>query len=143
MRYILSIFLFICFETSYAQTATAENLKSDATFVGKKTDSAVYLSSKKNAEFPGGKTGWQKFMSRNLHWPGPDDSPEAGNVIISFTVMADGSLSDIKVVGEPAGLVRAATNLIKRSPKWIPAEEDGRKVAAHITQPINSSVMSY
>ncbi|RZJ69922.1 energy transducer TonB [Flavobacterium sp.] len=85
-------------------------------------------------EFPGGIDKFYKFVKDNFR--APDDTP-GGRMIISFVVEKDGSLTDIKVP-RPAGpgTAEEAIRMLKRSPRWVPAEQNGRKVRCMFTLPI-------
>lgn len=61
-----------------------------------------------------------------------------GQVVVSFVVMEDGSISNprIKKSVDPM-LDKEALRLIKDMPKWIPAKQDGKNVACEYSLPIN------
>ena len=59
-----------------------------------------------------------------------------GTVVVQFIVDKNGMLSDIQAISGPAQLQNAAVDIIKQSPKWIPAVQFGRKVKSYKKQPI-------
>lgn len=85
-------------------------------------------------EFPGGMEKFYKFVKDNFRTP--EDTP-GGRMIVSFVVEKDGSLTDIKVP-RPAGpgTAEEAIRMLKRCPRWVPAEQNGRKVRCMFTLPI-------
>lgn len=86
------------------------------------------------ARFPG---NWSSFLQDKLEYP--EYAQEAGiqgSVVIRFVVNVNGVVSDVKVVSGPKELRDEAVDAIKKSGKWIPAEQSGKKVKAYKTQVI-------
>lgn len=86
-------------------------------------------------EFPGGIDKFYKYVSTNFERPEDEGFP-GGRLIVSFVVEKDGSLTDIKVRDIGYGTKAAAEKLLKRCPKWTPAEQNGKKVRCSYTLPI-------
>ena len=64
----------------------------------------------------------------------------AGRTDIFFMVGSDGNISDIRLYRSVEySLDEEAIRLIKQSPKWEPAFQNGRKVNAYRRQPITFS----
>jgi protein TonB len=59
-----------------------------------------------------------------------------GTVVVQFIVDKDGTISNISAVSGPELLQEAATEVIKKSPNWTPASQNGRKVKSYKKQPI-------
>ena len=60
-----------------------------------------------------------------------------GRVTLSFTIKADGSLSDVKVLrGVDPALDQEAVRVVKSSPKWTPGKQRDRAVAVSYTFPV-------
>ena len=83
-------------------------------------------------QFPGGDTELlsyvNEYVRNNYPWPAEPYGVE-GNVFVSFTVEADGSLSNIKVLkGLGFGCDEVALELVKAMPKWEPAMNRGEAV---------------
>ena len=96
------------------------------------------------SEFPPSvdKDEWRRFMERNLtsvvESMGTKGAP-AGTYVteVEFIVEKDGSLSDIKVLKHPGyGLDKKVLDIMKDSPKWKPAIQNGRAVRAYHKQPV-------
>lgn len=86
-------------------------------------------------EFPGGISKFYAFVSNNYQSPEEDVK---GRVIVSFVVEKDGSLTDIKVLKDIGyGTGPEAIRVLKRSPRWTPAEQNGKKVRCSYQLPIN------
>lgn len=104
-------------------------------------------------QFTGGSRQWQKYLLGNLNTDLavkyvklPRKQAEASEtVLVTFTVNIDGTLADIKVIGDtkdihPA-LVNEALRVINKSPKWTPGTIFGEKCKMNITQPVIFQVM--
>ena len=90
------------------------------------------------AEFPGGPGAWKRYLERNLQYPGQaTDNNTEGVVRVQFVVDADGNISEVKALNDPGdGLAEEAERIIKKGPKWKPAEQNGRKVKCRQIQAI-------
>lgn len=82
------------------------------------------------AEFPGGQLEWKRYLQKNLQYP--PSAIEKGNesiVRVQFVVDTDGNISEVEALNDPGdGLAEEAVRIIKKGPKWKPAEQNGRKV---------------
>ena len=71
-------------------------------------------------------------MERTLNRDLPvENGAPAGRyaVTVSFVVSRDGSISDVKAENDPGyGTAEEAVRIIKKGPKWTPAELNGYKV---------------
>ena len=87
-------------------------------------------------EFPGGLSQFYKYIGKN--YKVPDIKGLNGKIIITFVVEKDGSLTDIKVLRDIGyGTGAEAIRVLKKCPKWIPGEQDGKKVRVIYTLPIS------
>lgn len=70
------------------------------------------------------------YISENLQYPeNPKELGIEGVVSVSFTVKADGTIGNIKINRSvDPDLESEAIRLVKKMPKWIPAEENGTPV---------------
>lgn len=98
----------------------------------------VFTKVENPADFPGGISGWTRFLERNLTYPqSAIDNEIQGVVKLQFIIDRDGSISNIEALNDPGyGLAEEAIRIIKKSPKWIPAEQNGRKVIYRTIQSI-------
>ena len=84
------------------------------------------------AEFPGGQSGWIRYLERTLNRDLPvENGAPSGKyaVVVSFVVSRDGSISDVKAENDPGyGTREEAVRVITRGPKWKPAVQNGRNV---------------
>ena len=92
------------------------------------------------AEFPGGTGAWTKYLKNNLDANTPVDngaSEGTYQVIVRFIVSKDGSISDVVAETKHGyGMEAEAMKIIKKGPRWTPAQQNGRMVNAYRRQPI-------
>ena len=98
------------------------------------------LCIEKEAEFKGGQEGWAAFLRKNLdaNVPVRKGAPVGYHRAMAlFVVGADGSISDIKILHDPGfGMGAEFIRILKKSPKWVPAQQYGRNVKAYRKQPL-------
>lgn len=90
----------------------------------------VFTKVENPAEFPGGTEAWRRYLERNLQYPDrATDNGTQGTVRVQFVVDKEGNISEVKALNNPGdGLAEEAERIIKKGPKWRPAEQNGRKV---------------
>ncbi len=96
----------------------SEELKADDPF-------RIYTSVEKAPEFPGGKTGFDNYINQGVKL---EKGSKAGatDVVVSFIVEKDGSLTDIKIIeGFSDFFNNEALRLLRQSPKWTPGMKNG------------------
>ena len=90
-------------------------------------------------QFPGGFAGLMQYLKTNVHYP--EDAKEAGaqgNVIVSFIVEKDGSISNAKVTKPTnSSLDEEALRVISAMPKWTPGKQNGEAVRAKYSLPVS------
>ena len=92
----------------------------------------------KDAEFPGGNSAIAQFIVDNVQYP-----PKAmrrnwqGQIIVTFIVETDGTLTDIQAQNGKKVLRQEAERLIYIMPRWTPGEANGKIVRTRCTLPIN------
>lgn len=96
------------------------------------------------AAYPGGDKAWIRFLQLNLDAgvPAKKRAPVGVyTVVIQFVVDKDGNVSDIKPLTKHGyGMEEEVVSVLKRSPRWKPAVQDGRKVRAYRKQPVTFQV---
>jgi len=90
----------------------------------------VFTKVENPAEFPGGQSEWTRYLQKNLRYPdGAIDNGTQGVVRVQFIVDREGNISEVQSLNDPGdGLAEEAVRIIKKGPKWKPAEQNGRKV---------------
>ena len=90
-------------------------------------------------QFPGGFAGLMQYLKTNVRYP--EDAKEAGaqgNVIVSFIVEKDGSISNAKVTKPTySSLDEEALRVINAMPKWTPGKQNGEAVRAKYSLPVS------
>ena len=120
----------------------AQNTTIDSTYEEKESpnDDRIFSVVEEEATYQGGMTAWVEFLSKNLRASVPvNRHAPAGTykVIIQFIVSKDGSLSNIEPLTHFGyGMEEEVIRILKKSHKWLPAVQNGRKVNAYRKQPV-------
>lgn len=80
------------------------------------------------------------FIRKNLVYPELAKASEIeGRVLVSFIVERDGRITGVKLDGKDigGGCGQAAIDVVKKLPKFIPAQQGGKPVRSYFKQPIN------
>ena len=91
------------------------------------------------AEFPGGMSGLQEFLAKNVKYP-EDCAVEGtqGKVYVEFVIEKNGKISNVKIKrGVYPSLDKESMRVIGLMPKWKPAKNRGQKVRTKYICPIN------
>jgi protein TonB len=92
------------------------------------------------------KDNWQRFLLKHLNPETPiENNAEPGrySVIVQFVVDKEGNVSDIKpLTAHGHGMEEEAVRVLKKSPQWEPAFQNGHKVKAYHRQVITFQVDS-
>ena len=96
------------------------------------------------ATFPGEMAGWRTFLEANLNGdvPAKRKAPYGNyTVVVQFIVDKTGKVSDIKALtAHGFGMEAEVMRVMRKSPRWIPAVQNGRPVKAYRKQPITFAV---
>lgn len=96
----------------------------------------IYTVSEIRAEYPGGSQAFTTFIFSN--YKSPTEEQINTKAFVSFVIEKDGTLSDIKVLRDPGfGVGKEIIRIIKTSPKWMPAVNNGKVVRSQYTFPIS------
>lgn len=122
-----------------ASTMGTKTVQSSADEVDSK-----FVSVQIPAEFPGGIKEWQRFLERNLNSDLPTENGAPTGVYtvtVSFVVDTEGKVSDVKAENDPGyGTKDEAIRVIRKGPKWVPANQNGRPVVYRHKQMITFKV---
>jgi len=92
------------------------------------------------ATFSGGEMEWRRFLERNLRGDvATEHGAPAGiyTVVAQFIVDKEGNISDIKSLTQLGyGMEEEVVRILRKSPKWSPAMQNGKPVKAYRKQPI-------
>ena len=127
-----SFTVLICF-FSIATTSTAQ--AQVKTPVDKQAEK-VY----KPAQYPGGEKAMLAFLAKTIKYPeGAKQVNSQGTIKVGCTVEADGSLSNIRHIGDPEmdnRLIAEALRVVALMPKWKPAQGKKSAIASPIEIPV-------
>lgn len=98
----------------------------------------VFVVVEQQATYPGGDAARMKFLQENIKYPqAAREGNIQGVVWVTFVVEKDGSLTDVKVLRDIGGRCgEEAIRVVKMMPKWIPAQQRGKKVRHQFNLPI-------
>lgn len=100
----------------------------------------VFTKAEVEPQFPGGESEWKIFLGKNINSTVPvHNGAPAGQYTaqLQFIVEKDGSISDIKALTKNGyGIEEESIRLMKLSPKWQPAKQNGHIVRCYKKQPI-------
>jgi protein TonB len=134
---IAVLFLFICCRRSDLNKQTLPVAMKADTVAEKSNEDVFVCRMPIIAEFPGGMEAWRQFLQNNLVYPKTAaDKNIQGTVMVQFIVSHDGTVSNIEAISGPAELRESAIEVVKKSPNWIPALDNGRNVKDYKKQPI-------
>ena len=93
-------------------------------------------------QFPGGQQAMKRFMNNTMIYPADAQRRKAqGQVICSFTVDKDGTITDIQVVQKIDPLLdREAVRVLKQMPLWTPGQRLGEPVKVRFSIPFNFKI---
>jgi len=109
-------------------------------------DKLIFTKVDVEASFPGGQEGWRQYLMKNLQINKVADQiifPRGKKeikqtIIVKFIVDRKGTISDVAAENMDADpyCIAEAIRVIKVSPPWVPARQNGRSVNAYRRQPI-------
>jgi TonB family protein len=92
--------------------------------------------------FPGGPDAFRSYLAKNITYPkAARRKNKQGTIGIQFIIEKDGSLSAFKVARSvDSDLDREALRVIRNSPKWNPAIQNGLPARVLYTVPVKFSL---
>jgi protein TonB len=127
MKFLLQIVILLAFHFSFSQELESKS---------KSNDTIVKSKSTTKNELNGGISKFYEYINKNFIQP--DFEYPSGKVIIVFTIKADGSVADVKLVKDMGfGIGRQLKQIIELSKGWTPGVKNGIPVDCTYTLPIN------
>lgn len=103
-------------------------------------DNMIFGRVEISPSFTGGDEAWKRYLMKNLDAGIPlreGWKPGKYSILVSFIVRADGTLTDIKTENyKNTKTANHCIEIIRNSPRWQPAIQNGKKVNAYHRQPI-------
>ncbi len=98
----------------------------------------IYEMVEVESEFPSGRRAWIQFLQDNIRYPKQARKKKIeGEVVVQFIIDKDGKVTNVEVLHSVDPLLdQEAVRLIKSSPDWIPAQQNGKPVKSSRKQPI-------
>jgi periplasmic protein TonB len=128
----------------FAANTFAQAVKNAPIEVKENIEEPVFQVVEIIAEFPGGVKAWTKFLQNNLKADvAANNGAPVGKyfVLVSFIVNKDGTLNNFTIEKNAGfGTGEEVVRLMKTSPKWKPAVQNGRVVSAVFRQPVTFAV---
>lgn len=119
----------VAFRSKQAITFVVGETGNEGSIYGERTFTSVQIE----AEFPGGRDGWRLYLERNLNSSLPSNNgapPGRYTVNVDFLVASDGHIAEANALNNPGyGTAEEALRILKRSPSWKPAVQNGVNVA--------------
>jgi TonB family protein len=102
----------------------------------------TYTTRETEPQFSGGLEAYGKFLSKNIRYPKiAREKKIQGKVFVRFLVLADGKLSEIRIIRSPdPSLASEVLRVMGLSPNWIPGTQFGRVAEVPYIVPINFSI---
>ena len=139
MKFFILLPIFFLVSISFTAIAQNESLNDSTQLIG---DTTKYVFEKVDVEatFPGGEAAWRKFLEQNLRADVPlKQNAPAGSytVWVQFIVDARGMISDLRpLTNHGYGMENEILRVLRKSPKWVPASQNGILVKAYRKQPV-------
>ena len=103
----------------------------------------VFTKVEIEASFPGGEGAWTRYVTKAItnNIDELTEAGESGTVHIKFIVDKQGNVSDVEALDKKGTkLAEVAMNAIRKGPRWVPAQQNGRQVNAYRIQPITFTI---
>jgi len=92
-------------------------------------DTVIYSVVEQMPEFPGGDIALNKYIIENLNYADLPTLRAWDKFYVKFIVDEEGNVSSITVLKCPhPSLEKQAIELVKKMPKWVPAQKNGKPV---------------
>lgn len=130
-------------EASEDGEVVIDNTHSEVTIEAEIIDkNIIYTAVEVMPEYPGGINEFRKYVMSRFRTPDVNRDLQ-GQVIVTFVVEPDGSLSNVKAVRDLGyGTGAEAVRVVKTSKKWNPGVQNGRAVRVNYTLPITINISS-
>lgn len=134
---LLPLLMFL-FSISNITNAQIQNRKvaTNSQQVVKKHVNSKSAKSETMPEYPGGQEEMMRFLKANIQLP--KEAKGKYRVLASFTVEADGNISDIKIMksSDADFFDNEVIRVIKMMPKWIPGTSNGEPINVKFALPV-------
>lgn len=111
---------------------------------GMETSDEVFDIVEQQPNPPGGMSGWNQYLSKNITYPAKArELGVEGTVIVVFEIHKDGSIHNVEILrGIGGGADEEAVRVVQNSPRWEPGKQRGRAVKTRMRLPIRFKIAS-
>lgn len=104
----------------------------------KEKEDSILMIVEVQASFPGGEQAWIRYVQKAIESELDEFTDnDFGKCVIKFVVDKQGNVSDVHAMNmKGTKLAEIAVNVIRKGPKWIPAQQNGHYVNAYRMQPV-------
>jgi len=129
----LVLLCLMCVAKSYGQTISPNYYgRLEVEFTKEERPEKFFVTVANKSAFPDGDSTWIKSIEKNINESiGDGRQVRKGKYIVAvkFILAKDGNLSDIGCENDPGfGMCEEVIRVLKKSKKWIPAEQHGKVV---------------
>jgi TonB family protein len=105
----------------------------------KDNSAPTFTMNEEAAEFPGGRAAWLSYLGDNLKYPKALKKEKvSGQVLTKIIIDKEGNVSSVQIVNSLHPLLdEEVVRVMKASPKWKPAKQNGKAVQMTLTQPVS------
>ena len=136
VKYVLVVplfFLFVMANSMYAaengDKSVAGNNLPEPPPQKKGEAEELFIVADSQPEFPGGESAMMKFLADNIRYPViAQENGIQGRVVCDFTIMKDGSISNVNILQGDTALDAEVKRLISSMPQWKPGNQRGNAV---------------
>jgi len=102
----------------------------------------MFNAAEKQAEFPGGIKKFFSFIISSIEYPKIAQFRKfGGKVIVYFEIDKSGAVTNVILLTRPGlGIEQEAERIIRNSPKWSPASQNGKPVRVKHTLPVSFKI---
>lgn len=123
--------LFLLFVLMSAASLQAQSATKDDTHRNYK------VTTQQKAEYPGGNEALYRFFYEEMKYPEAAKKERVeGDVQVSFYVMPDSSVSDVRALNDLGHGTKAEAERLIKSTKWVPAIQNGRSIKQQMVVPV-------
>ena len=122
-------------------------LFSDGTFLQPDKGFSLNIPNSKDfveATFPGGETAFRGYVAKEFQYPVRcEDEGINGSVVLRYSIDKSGRISRVTAIEETKScpeFTEEAIRVFKRSPRWIPAQQNGQFVDSWREFPLRLTV---
>ncbi|XVJ65787.1 MAG: hypothetical protein HEQ40_06355 [Lacibacter sp.] len=103
-------------------------------------DTTLFTKVDVEASFPGGDAAWAKYVQTELEKhinKLSRNKASVGTCVVQFIVDKEGNITNVVALNmQESLLAKIVMEAIQKGPRWVPAEQNGRKVKAYRRQKI-------